>query len=285
MKIGAHVSTAGSLDKAIDRAIAIGAEAIQIFGSAPQSWREKGHTPAECDDFKRRSKETGVGPAFLHGIYLMNFATASPSNLQKSILSLTSAQEVCHAIGARGAIFHVGSHKGMGYDAVFKQVCDSLSYVLDQTPADTWLIIENSAGMGNTIGSRFEEIGRIVKAIASDRAKVCIDTCHCYVSGYNIATAKGIDEVMEEFEREIGWERLVAVHANDCKAPFESGLDRHENIGQGHIGIKGFEVIMAHSAFQNVPFFLEVPGMEGGGPDKANVDILKEIRSRVGAKA
>ena len=152
-----------------------------------------------------------------------------------------------------------------------------MNHILNDTPGNTWLIIENAAGMGNHIGASFIEIGKVIKEIASPRVKVCLDTAHTFAAGYNIATKEGMEEAMNEFDREIGFERLVAVHANDSKIPLGGGADRHENIGEGHIGAKGFEVIMAHSAFQNVPFLLEVPGFEKKGPDQKNIDLLHSI--------
>ena len=138
--------------------------------------------------------------------------------------------------------------------------------------------------MGQHIGAKFEELGRIIETVGSPRLKVCLDTQHSFAAGYDLASKGGLETALEEFDREIGLDRLVAVHANDSKQPLGSGIDRHENIGQGHIGIEGFETLMSHPAFSDLPFFLEVPGMEGGGPDKANLDILKGIREKLGIK-
>jgi deoxyribonuclease-4 len=133
------------------------------------------------------------------------------------------------------------------------------------------------------VGSSFEEIGRLVSAVKNSQLMVCLDTQHCHAAGYNIADPEGIDGAMEEFDAEIGLSRLVVVHANDSKIKFGSGVDRHENIGEGDIGLEGFETIMGHPAFRDVPFILEVPGFEKKGPDKENVDRLKAVRSRSAA--
>jgi deoxyribonuclease-4 len=186
-------------------------------------------------------------------------------------------------LGAAGVIFHGGSHKGVGFDAVLDQAAAALQDVLDRSPSDVWLIIENSAGMGSHIGASFQEIGRLMRAVDSPRMMVCLDTEHTFAAGYNLADPESIDSVMEEFDSEIGLSRLVAVHANDAKVPHGSGVDRHENIGDGYLGLAGFEVIMGHPAFQGVPFLLEVPGADKKGPDKENVDRLKDIRKRLGA--
>ena len=282
MKIGAHVSASGGLDKAIERAQAIGAESIQIFASGPQSWRFKPAPQEQTEAFKEKAAAAKTLPVFFHGVYLINLATAVPENLGKSIQSLVEYMNVAHQTGSAGVIFHIGSHKGAGYDSVLKQVADSFAAVLEKTPEDTWLIIENSAGMGQHVGARFSDIGTILKEVKSDRLQVCLDTEHAFAAGYNVATKEGLVATMEEFDREIGVERLVAVHANDSKGPLGWGVDRHENIGEGQIGIQGFERIMGHPAFKDVPFLLEVPGFDKQGPDKRNVDILKEIWKRVG---
>ena len=281
MRIGAHVSAAGGLDRAIDRAAEMGAETIQVFGAPPQGWRRTAVSAELAALFKKKAREKGIGPVFIHGVYLVNLAGAIPENLQKSIASLTADMALAAQTGAEGVIFHLGSHKGAGLEKVLAQVVESIRKVLEASPASAALLIENSAGMGDTIGSRFADIGRILREVGSDRAKVCLDTQHAFASGYyNVAVRDGLDKTLEEFQKHIGLGRLRAVHANDSKCPFGGGLDRHENIGEGHIGRKGFEVILGHPAFRDVPFLLEVPGFENQGPDKRNVDILKGLRGR-----
>ncbi len=281
MKVGAHVGSSGGLTTAFERAAAIGAETIQIFGAPPQQWRRRKIRDDECAAFKAQAKETGIEPVFIHGTYLINLATEAPEQLVKSTEALSGDLQLASAIGAKGVIFHVGSHKGVGFQQVLPQICDSLRKVLDSTPDDAWIILENSAGMGGSVGSKIPELGAIIAACKSKRLRVCIDTEHAYAAGYNIADPAGVEDTMAEFEREIGLDSLVAVHANDSKTPLGGGVDRHDNIGEGHIGRKGFEVIMGHKAFANVPFLLEVPGYEKQGPDKPNVDALKEIRAKV----
>ena len=280
MRLGAHVSTAGGLPKAIDRAQEIGAESVQIFASSPRAWAFKPVSEDQVLAFRERSEATGIAPAFLHGIYLVNVGGA-PDLVEKSVDSLADHMSVAGQIGAAGVIFHGGSHKGVGFDGILEQAAAALREVLARSPSDVWLIIENSAGMGAHVGASFREIRRLMDAIASPQVMVCLDTQHCFAAGYNLADPDGIDAAMEEFDREIGLSRLVAVHANDTKMELGSGVDRHENIGEGYIGLKGFEVIMGHPAFRDVPFLLEVPGADHKGPDKENLDRLKEIRDRL----
>jgi deoxyribonuclease-4 len=277
MRIGAHVSTAGGVDKAIDRAQAIGAECIQIFGSQPQTWRRRLYDDTQAQTFQLKSLEMDVAPTFLHGIYLINLATSNPDNLERSQEALVHDMHIAAQLGAAGVIFHTGSHKGAGYDHVFPQIVEAVRKVLDLSPSNVWLLLENSAGMGDGIGSKFSELGRIVREVGDDRLRVCLDTQHTYAAGYNIASADGLAETLEEFDRDIGLSRLAAIHANDSKVPLGGGVDRHENIGEGFIGKEGFEIIVQHDAFANVPFLLEVPGFEKKGPDKENINILREL--------
>jgi len=282
MKIGAHVKTAGGVDKAIGRAEEIGAETIQIFSGAPQAWRRKEYRPEEVEAYRARVAETGIEPAFLHGVYLVNLATDNRENLAKSLDALVHDMNVCHLLGASGVIFHLGSHRGAGYDQVFRQVVESVRRVVEATPEDTWLILENSAGMGGSVGSKFEELGRIIREAASPRVKVCLDTQHMFAAGYDVKTKDGLEAAMSEFDAEVGLGTLVAVHANDSKCPLAGGVDRHENIGEGHIGLDGLQNVMSHPAFRDAPFLLEVPGFDHQGPDRRNVEILKGLREEAG---
>lgn len=286
MRIGAHVSAAGGVDKAIDRAQEMGAECIQLFaGGGPQSWRFAHPGMASCQAFRRKSQQTGIAPAFMHGVYLINLGTPDPALLAKSVEALVQAMNLAADLGVAGVIFHLGSHKGAGKEAVFPQVVEAIQQVLGRAKEGPWLVLENSAGMGQHIGATFAELGRIRKAVGSPRVKICLDTQHCWAAGYNVASPDGLQKAMDEFEREIGLEHLVAVHANDSKVPLGSGVDRHENIGDGLIGEQGFATLMAHPAFRDVPFLLEVPGPDGKGPDKTQVGRLKAIRARVGLGA
>ena len=280
MKLGAHVSTSGGLHTAFRRAANMEAETIQIFASSPRAWKFRELKPDIVQKFREESESTGIAPVFIHGSYLVNIG-GSPDQLDKSVACLIQNMEVAAEIGAEGVVFHAGSHKGKGFEAVIGSATESLKRVLDDSPEGPYLIVENSAGMGSHLGASFEELGRMIEEVASDRMKVCLDTEHCFAAGDNLAESDGIDAAMDEFDRHIGLDRLVVVHANDAKVELGSGVDRHENIGEGHIGIEGFEVIIGHEAFRDVPFVLEVPGPDKKGPDKDNLDRLKAIRERL----
>ena len=280
MKVGAHVGSSGGLTTAFGRAQEIGAEAIQIFGAPPQVWKRRIIRPEECEAFRASMQETGIEPVFIHGVYLINLATEAPEQLERSCDALSGDVRLASAIGARGVIFHTGSHKGAGFEKVLPQIAGALERCLKDTPDDAWIIIENSAGAGGGVGGKFSEIGAIMKAVGSKRLKVCIDTQHAYAAGYDLSKQDGLDAAMQELDKHVGLKNFVAVHANDSKIALGGGVDRHDNIGDGHIGRAGFELIMAHPAFRAVPFLLEVPGEDKKGPDKANVDMLKKIRSK-----
>jgi deoxyribonuclease-4 len=288
MRIGAHVSTAGGLHTGFERAAALGAECMQIFESPPQQWGTARLTDEQIDEFRERHKESGIAPVFIHGKYLMNLASADAKIFKTSASTLRSSLNIAGRIGAQGVVFHTGSHKGLGLEAVFEQICEAAQRVLAETPEETWMIFENSAGGGGTIGSKFADLGQILKRIDNPRAKVCIDTCHAFASGYDFSTPEGVDAAMKELDAEVGLKNVAAVHCNDSKAPLGAGRDLHENIGDGKIGRAGFAALMAHKALASVPFLLEVPGYKIGGapkgPDKPNVDRLKEIRESVGVK-
>ena len=285
MRIGAHVSTSGGISKAIGRGVEIGCETVQIFGSAPQAWAFKPVPDSEVEAFRNEAGDAGMEQVYLHAIYLINLGAPDATRLEKGIQSLTNYMTLAAAIGAEGVIFHPGSHKGAGFEAILPQVVASISKVLENSPEGPYLAVENMAGMGQHIGAKLDELGQIIRGVDSPRLRVCLDTQHTFAAGYDLTTGQGIENMIAEFDDTIGLSRLAAVHANDSKRPCGSGVDRHDNIGEGFIGEDGFATIMGHPAFAGVPFFLEVPGFEGNGPDRQNVEILKAIRSRVGLEA
>ena len=282
MKIGAHVSTAGGISNAVARGQEIGCEAIQIFGSSPQAWAFKPVSGEQIERFKQGLIDAGIGSVFLHAIYLINLGTPSEETLQKGIDSLINYMNLAADIGADGVIVHPGSHGGRGFEAVLPQAAEAIKTVLDTAPEGPCLAVENMAGMGQHIGAKFDELGWILDAVDSPRLKICLDTQHAFAAGYDLTNPQGIQAMLAELDSGPGSANVAAVHANDSKRVCGSGVDRHDNIGDGFIGEEGFAAIMANSAFAEVPFLLEVPGFEGKGPDQQNMDILKKIRSQVG---
>ncbi len=277
-KIGAHVSAAGGLHNAFLRAAAIGANCIQIFGSTPRSFRAIFPSQAEVKLFKKTQKETGIGPVFLHAPYLVNLATPEDGGLKKSVALLTAHLKIAEMIGAEGLVFHIGSTLGkLAPERAERQVAMAMKAILKGVPGEVHLIIENASGGGGKVGSTPDEIGRIMGLISSPRVKVCIDTAHAFEAGL---IAKYDDEDVEKFaaawRRAVGLENVVVLHANDSKTAFNSKSDRHENIGEGYIGLAGFRALAKEKHLRALPWILEVPGFKGDGPDKRNVDILKQ---------
>ncbi len=274
--LGAHVN--GGLKGSVAKAIEIGAQCIQIFIGSPQTWRPPSPPSVEIQSFCQGVKQSGLGPVFVHGNYLVNLASASEDNLRKSVDNLKTALFVSDSIGAQGLIFHPGSAGSATYDEAVNRVVSSLASVLDGYDGRCRLLLEVCAGQGQTIGDRFCEFGHILRALNKDeRLGVCWDTCHLFNAGYDVATESGLRQTMEEFESEVGFEWLYALHANDSKTPLGARRDRHENIGMGHIGEKGFALMMQQPELRSVPWILEVPGAERKGPDRANLEVLRQL--------
>ncbi|MCA9821775.1 MAG: deoxyribonuclease IV [Dehalococcoidia bacterium] len=282
MRIGVHVSGAGGLEHIVPKGLELEAEVIQLFISAPQQWRPPAIAEEQAESFREALARAQI-PAYFHGVYLVNLAADNDAMLGRSVGSLKQYMRWAGELGVRGTVFHVGSHKGKGFDTYREQILKSMREVLDYADNDAFLIMENNAGQGGGVGTKFSELGEIIRGLDEDpRVRVCLDTCHAFAMGYDIATEDGIAVAMEEFDREIGIDRLELVHANDSKMELGGLRDRHENIGDGKIGYDGFRTIMSHPAFRNVPFVLEVPGIEAGGPDLENVRRLKKLREEAG---
>ncbi|MBI4268244.1 deoxyribonuclease IV [Candidatus Uhrbacteria bacterium] len=275
--IGGHVSVAGGLYKAFENAVEIGAEAIQIFGVSPRQWAVPLPLESSVDAFKKAWKESDVKAVFLHAPYLPNIASPDADARKKSVASLTSHLRIAGMLGTSGLIFHIGSSKPLLREDAVEVIAESMKEILENVPGQTHLIIENSAGGGSRIGSTPEEIGTIMKMVKSGRVRVCIDTAHAFEAGcIDEYSPKKIVEFFDRCESAFGCEKIVALHVNDSKTAFDSHHDRHENIGQGHIGLAGFQNLAQESRIGDTAWLLEVPGFDDTGPDKKNVDLLKQ---------
>ena len=278
MLIGGHVSTRGGIDKAVDNAVAIGAEVIQTHPTPPQTWRPMTIDDAMLQTYKDKARAADLRAHFFHAVYLINLATDSSTLLKQSVGSLVFYMELAERVGADGVIFHPGSHKGAGFEPMLPQIARGLSEVLARTAGSpVKLVVENSAGQGGTVGCSFEEVARIVDSVGSDRVRVCLDTAHAFANGYDLHAAEGIDASLRRFDETIGLDRLVAIHANDSRAELLSNVDRHANIGDGFIGEAGFALLLNDKRLREVPWILEVPGLEKKGPDLHNVNVLRRL--------
>ncbi|MEX0668117.1 MAG: deoxyribonuclease IV [Candidatus Saccharimonadales bacterium] len=277
MVIGLHVSASGGVVKAPERAAAEGGQALQIFAGSPRMWRETIYTPEQGDEFRKNMAEYGINLGFIHVMYLTSYATTDEEHRNKSINAYITALKNCDTLGLKGAVTHLGSHKGAGFKQALPNVAKSLKQVLESdTKAE--VILENSAGSGGNVGNSFEELAAIIDACDNHpRLKVCLDTAHVFTSGYDIRTKEDWDKTILKFDKTIGLDRLAVMHINDSKADIDSRVDRHENIGDGFIGKEAFRTIVNDERLQDVAGILEVPGIGGNGPDKENVDRLKAL--------
>jgi len=278
--IGAHVSSSGGIHTAIDRAAAIGAESLQLFTQSPRTWRPTNHDPATFERFRERRAEEGIGGVLCHALYLCNLAAPNDDVYAKSVAALESTMDVARAIGADGVVFHVGSHLGSGFEAGLERVLPAMAQVLRRSSETTWLLMENSAGAGGTIGRSLDELATLFERLdRHPRLGVCLDSCHLYVSGVDVADPAALDACLDELDSAIGLERLRALHVNDSAAPLGSNRDRHANVGEGVLGER-LGVFLACPRLQGLPAVLETAGPENRGPDADEVRKAKELRAR-----
>jgi deoxyribonuclease-4 len=274
---GAHC--AGGIKKAIDNAVAIDADAVQLFVQSPRTWRFPNHDPADIEKFRARRDETGLA-AVVHALYLVNLAAPDDAIYGKSVDTMRSTVDAACAIGADAVVFHVGSHMGAGFEAGLERVVPALAQVLERCSDDTWVLMENSAGAGGTIGRSVDELAIIFDALdRHERLGICLDSCHLYVSGIDVTDRAALDALLHDIDERMGLDRLRVLHANDSKAPLASNRDRHDNIGEGLIG-EGLGVFLAHPTLQQLPVLLEVPGKDGKGPNADEVRKLRELHGR-----
>lgn len=280
MPIGAQISTSGGLSTAVERARAIGAECMQVHLCAPQQWREPRHADDQIASFRAQVAEAGIGPNFAHAIYLINLASPDPALRERSTGAFRACLSWAARSGLAGVVVHIGSSKGQPVDEGERSIVAALRSLLAENPAPR-ILLENSAGAGNTVGARFSQIGGLIAALDRDpRLGVCLDTAHAFASGYDLRDGLATDAMLDEIDRTIGLDRIAIVHANDSRAGLGSARDRHQNIGRGELGEATFERLLHHPALANLPWVLEVPGLEGKGPDQENIALLRQLAGR-----
>jgi deoxyribonuclease-4 len=278
--IGAHLSSSGGIHTAVDRAEAVGAESLQVFTQSPRAWRPTNHDPANFERFRERRAEVGLHGVLCHALYLCNFAAPDDVIYDKSVAALRNTMEVACGIGADAVVFHVGSHLGSGFEHGLERVVPALEQVLELCTDETWLLMENSAGAGGTIGRSIDELATIYERLdGHPRLGICLDSCHLYVSGIDVTDAAQLDALLDEVDSSIGLNRLRALHVNDSAAPLASNRDRHANIGEGLLG-EDLGVFLGNPRLQGLPAVLETAGPEKRGPDANEVRKAKEIRAR-----
>jgi len=282
MIIGAHVSSSGGLAKALERGVEMGADAIQTFASSPRSLKYSPMDNHTIDIYRKKRAEMPIKLHVFHGVYLINLANESADYRKASEESLIYYQKTAGVLGVLGTIFHLGSHKGLGLEAVLPGVAISLARVTRETPEGVHLILENAAGHKGTLGSTLEELQIIYKAAVdagADDTKIgfCLDSQHAFAQGYDMHTEGGVAQLIGDFDALFGIHKLKVFHINDSATPLGSNKDRHANIGDGDIGEIGFRHLTHHTQLRNIPLILEVPGINRSGPRQEDVAQLKRI--------
>ena len=279
MKIGAHVSIAASFDKSIDRITQIDGNCLQTFASSPRSLKFSPYPDEIIQKYLEKKSEANNLDHFFHGVYLINLATEKNEYLKVCVDSLINYQKLANQINARGTIFHIGSHKGKGFENVKPQIVEALENILVNTPDGVTLYLENAAGHTGVIGDKFEDLASLRESISSNelrsKLKFCLDTQHAYASGHDLSSAEKLETMLQKIDNSLGLDNIEVIHLNDSKTELNSRRDRHENIGEGHIGNKGFQNIVNHHFIKKLPLILEVPGDGKSGPRKKDIEKLK----------
>jgi deoxyribonuclease IV len=283
-RIGAHLPLGGGMVKAADRAVGIGASAMQVFCDNPTSWSRRPALPRELPAFRDRLTTHDIAPLAIHAPYLVNLAGPPGDTSRRSVDVLANEVRVAGAYGAACVNVHVGSHRGTGPEAGITRLADGLAAVMELTAADApdvTVVLENGAGGGFGLGSTVEELAAIDAAVvasgvARDRFAFCIDTAHAWGAGYPIDTAPGVDDLVRRLDGELGMDRIRMVHLNDSRSAMGSQTDRHEHIGAGRIGAAGLRRMLTHPALEQVTYILETPGMEDGW-DAVNLARVKAL--------
>ncbi|MCR4260810.1 MAG: deoxyribonuclease IV [Candidatus Colwellbacteria bacterium] len=271
--LGAHVSAAGGHYRAIEKATELGADTMQIFGASPRQWKANIPPKEDVEKYKEALRKSDVKSVYLHAAYLVNLA-GSADVYKKSVDNLSLHFQIASTLGADGLIFHIGASREDTEKARVR-IVKGIKEVLQRVKGSTKLVMENASGGGGKIGSSLEELVNLYRGVSSKRVGMCLDTAHAFEAGMLDFTPSQVKTFFDSWEREIGMENLVALHINDSKTKFRSGSDRHENLGEGEIGLDGFVNLAKEKRLIHASWILEVPGFDGMGPDRRNLDILK----------
>ena len=278
--LGAHVSIAGGVDKSIDRALGIGATAMQIFVKNNMQWFAVApFTAEELRAFHAHPQRAKIRSIFGHSGYMINLAATNPTFLEKSRRALVEELRRADQLGLPFLVLHPGAHLGAGVEAGLAQVVASLDAVFAEVPeVKTRVALENTAGQGSSLGCEFTHLAAILAGVrAPERLGVCLDTAHLFASGYDLATFDSTAKVFRDFDRVVGAKRLVAIHMNDSKTALGSRVDRHEHIGRGRIGLEAFRYVMTTPRFAKIPKVLETPKGKDMHEDIENLDLLRSL--------
>jgi deoxyribonuclease-4 len=276
--IGAHMPTGKGLASAVRHGVEIGCTAMQVFTSSPQMWRAKAVDDQMARAFKEAVHESGMGPVFSHDSYLVNLCAINEEIAEKSLNSLKGEMNRCATYGISYVVSHLGACVGQETEVALKRVARAAQEVLEETDESVILLAETTAGQGSSLDSRFEELARLIELMGNPpRLGICVDTCHIFAAGYDIRTPETYAATFAEFDRLVGTDKIKVFHCNDSKHPLGSRKDRHEHIGEGHIGPEAFRCLVNDPRFEQVPMLVETPEAEDGGHAK-NVATLQSLR-------
>ena len=279
MLIGAHVSPAGGLVNAVGRGVERHCQAIQIFNQSPRMWRPTGYDDDDFAAFREAIADTGIEAVLIHAVYLLNCASEEREIREKSLASLIQSLRVGAGIGARGVVLHAGSAKAGDVGKAIERAGKVIEEALAETERCP-LHLEDTAGAGGTLGRSFEELSELLAhSGAGSRLGVCLDSCHLLASGYDIRTAHGLGDMLDEFDRIVGRDRLQSLHLNDSMTPLGSNRDRHALLGEGELGEKGCAAFLSEPRFEQLACVLET-GRDGGAPAPEDVQLAFKLRQR-----
>ena len=283
MLLGCHLSIGKGFTGALAVAKSLDINAMQIFSHNASSWRMKEITAEMASTFRQHFSESSVEYIVIHTMYLLNLASQDEDLFERSIAALEEEIRRAGLLGIDRLVTHIGAHKGSGIDAGIARIITALDRVLSSDFARRYqhvqVLLEDTAGAGTTMGTTFSELGAIIDGLSdASRVGICFDTCHAFAAGYELRTPDGLAETLEEFDREIGIERLCLIHLNDSKFPLGSRRDRHNHIGAGEIGEEAFSLIVNHPALRDLPFILETPKEIDGKPDADRINLTR-VRS------
>ncbi len=276
MKLGLHLSIRGSIDRAVDRAVERSCNTLQMFSRNPRGWRSRKLELGEVESFRVKLKDGGIWPVFVHTPYLLNLASPKEDVCRKSVVVLKDELRRADELGVPFVVTHLGSHLGYGKRKGFRRIVDAVNDAFSVVENDVVLLLENTAGTRNSMGSSFEDIEYIASRIEDrGRVGVCFDTCHAFAAGYDLVSRGAVEYTLRRFDEVIGLEELRLVHLNDSKGGLGSRIDRHEHIGVGKIGERGFRNIL-HSRLGQLPMILETP-IDKRRSDVENLRKVKEL--------
>jgi len=277
MRIGVHVSIAGKLSQAVERAQALGCDTMQIFSRSPRGWEAKPFDPGELARFRELRKKAEIIPLAVHGSYLINLASADPALHHRSVKAFIEELGRCDQLGAEYLVAHVGSCSGSAEEEGMRRVIKALKTILKRARFKTMILLENTARERGEIGYSIEQMKQLLDQLdRHPQIGVCLDTCHLFAAGYDISKADGVNHAAKELEKYVGPERLRFIHANDSKKGLDCRVDRHQHIGRGGIGLEGFRAFVNHPVFRDVPMVLETP-KETPEDDPRNLKIMRGL--------